>query len=98
LAIFEDLRLRPEDGDGLDSMMAEAAAGMHPLVRVRSNQTGERTYIYISGSDNPRMLIAAFERDEATVIEIKLDAKALARALADPANASHLFRDRANDR
>jgi hypothetical protein len=97
LAIFEDVRLRPEDGAALDGIMAEAAAELHPMVRTRSSR-GERTYIYTGGADNVTMLIATFERDEATVIEIQVDAKALGRALSDPANAGHLFRDGANGR
>jgi hypothetical protein len=99
LAIFEDLRLRPEDGAALDRMMAEAAAGLHLLVRVRSNQEGERTYVYVGGGKNTTMLIATFERDEATVVEVKVDAKSLARVLADPSNAGRSYSKTAsNDR
>ena len=90
LAVFENVHLRPEDGAALDGIMAEAAAGLHPMVKTRSSR-GERTYIYTGGADESTMLIATFDRDEATVIEIRVDAKALARALSDPANAGHVF-------
>ncbi len=90
LALFEDLRIRPEDGADLDRVMAEAAAGLHPMVRARSNRDGERTYVYTDAGFS-KLLIASFERDEATVVQVNLDAKAFFRALADPAHAGGLF-------
>jgi hypothetical protein len=97
LAIFEDLRLRPEDGAALDRMMAEAAAGLKPLVQARSNHGSERTYIYTGGAGNFKMFIATFDRDDATIVEIALDAEALARVLADPARAGRSFAKAASE-
>ena len=84
LAVFENLRLRPEDAESLDRVMAEAAAGLSLIVRTRSNWGRERTYVYAGDAAASRMFIVTFDRDEATIVEVKLNAQALARALANP--------------
>jgi hypothetical protein len=86
LAVFEDMRtLDPEDGQALDRMMAEASAGLHPLVRVRSSRDREWTYIYTGETGKTTtMLIATFERHEATIVEVKLSIGALLKALESP--------------
>ena len=95
LAVFEDLRLRPRDGEVLDRMMAEAAVGLHPIVRSWSD--GERTYVYADATLS-KLLIASFERDQATIVEVKLDPNTLARILADPSKAGRIFGETAWDR
>jgi hypothetical protein len=89
LAVFEDMRpLAQEDGPALDRMMAAASAGLHPLVRVRSNRDREWTYIYTGDAGKTTtMLIATFERSEATIVEVKLSMSALLRALKEPRRA-----------
>jgi hypothetical protein len=86
LAVFEDLRSGSfRDGSELDRLMEQAAAGLRPLVRVRSRRDGEFTYIYTGDfGKNNRMLVASFERDEAAIVELKLDMEALARSLSNP--------------
>ncbi len=91
LAMFEDLRLTPEDGGALDRMMADAAAGLHPMIRTHSDYGRERTYVYTGGAGLSKMFIVSFERDEATIVEVALDSKVLARILADPARAGRAF-------
>jgi hypothetical protein len=93
LAVFEDMRpLSSEDGRALDRMMAEASAGLHPLVRVRSNRDREWTYIYIGDAGKmSTMLIATFERREATIVEVKLSMSALLKALESPRRAGKSF-------
>jgi len=91
LAVFEDLRF---DGDGaaLDRIMADASEGLHPLVRVRSRRDHEWTYIYTGeAGKSAKMLIATFERNEATVIEVQLSIDALLRSLGDPARTGKMF-------
>jgi hypothetical protein len=93
LAVFEDLKF-DADGDGaaLDRIMAEASQGLHPLVRVRSRRDRECTYIYTGeAGKTTKVLIATFERSEATVVEVQVSIDALLRALGDPAQAGKLF-------
>lgn len=91
LAVFEDLKLNA-DGAALDRIMADASEGLHPLVRVRSRRDHEWTYIYTGeAGKTTKMLIATFERNEATVIEVQLSMDALLRSLGDPARTGKLF-------
>ena len=93
LAVFEDLKF-DADGDGaaLDRIMASASEGLHPLVRVRSRRDREWTYIYTGEVGKiTKMLIATFERSEATVVEVQLSMDALVRALGEPARTGKLF-------
>jgi hypothetical protein len=92
LAVFEDLKF-DSDGDGaaLDRIMAEASAGLHPLVRVRSRRDREWTYIYTGEAGKiTQVLIATFERNEASVVEVHLSMDRLLRALGDPARTGEL--------
>ena len=89
IAIFEDLRAVGDDG-ALDRIMRRASEGLTPLVTVRSRRDGESTYIYASGEGKvTRMLIASFERREATIVEVRMDMRQLLRALDDPGSAAH---------
>ena len=93
LAVFENLKF-DADGDGaaLDRIMAEASQGLHPLVRVRSRRDREWTYIYTGeAGKTTKVLIATFERSEATVVEVQVSMDALLRALGDPAQTGKLF-------
>jgi hypothetical protein len=92
LAVFEDLKF-DADGDGaaLDRMMVDASKGLHPLVRVGSRRNHEWTYIYTGDmGKNNRMLIATFERTEATVVEVQLSMDALMKRLQDPASVGRI--------
>jgi hypothetical protein len=93
LAVFEDLKFNTDgDGAALDRIMAGASEGLHPLVRVRSRRDREWTYIYTGeAGKTTKMLVATFERNEATVIEVQLRMDALLRSLGDPARTGKLF-------
>jgi hypothetical protein len=93
LAVFEDLRPLAEDsGEALDRIMAEASTGLHSLVRVRSSRDREWTYIYLGDAGKTTtMLIATFERHEATIVKVKLSVSALLKALEDPRRAGTSF-------
>ncbi|MGA3096685.1 MAG: hypothetical protein ABSF25_09550 [Bryobacteraceae bacterium] len=93
LAVFENLRsMAWEDGQALDGIMAEASAGLHPLVRVRSRRDCEWTYIYTGDAGKTTtMLIAAFERNQATIVEVRLSMDALVNALKEPRRAGKSF-------
>jgi hypothetical protein len=94
LAIFEDLRSSSEDEYPieLDRFMKESTAGgMRPLIRVHS-RNGESTYIYTGeAGKSTRMLIATFQRDEATVIEATVNVDTLVKLLERPEIAGSLF-------
>jgi hypothetical protein len=99
LAVFEGLKDLKSPADGgewrerdhfMDSL---AGANLHPLVRVHSRHAGEATYIFMGPvGKSSRVLIATFERDEATVIEVKANLETLLKSLQDPAHAGHTLR------
>jgi hypothetical protein len=88
MAIFEDLDpSRHPAGAGLDSFMQSvvAAAEFQPFVRVRSNRDGEQTFIYARDKGRMvEMLIVSLERDEAVVMRMRLNPKAISKWLDEP--------------
>ena len=92
LAVFEDLK-SSEAGDWTERdhfMDTIASETLHPLVRVHSRRHGEATYIFMDpAGKSARILIATFERNEATVIEVKADIDKLLESLEEPGNARH---------
>jgi hypothetical protein len=94
LAVFENLRSSSEDEYPieLDRFMRESTAGaIRPLVRVHS-RNGESTYIYTGeAGKSTKILIATFQRDEATVIEATVNVDTLLRMLEKPEIAGDLF-------
>jgi hypothetical protein len=90
LAVFDDLRIRGDrDEAELDHFMQTLySSGLRPLVRVHSRRGGAATYIYAGDAGrSTRLLIAAFDRSEATVIEVKVDANTLMKWINDPDDA-----------
>ena len=82
LAVFENLR-----GDRMDPAKIErvVGGGWKPFVRVHSNRSDETTLIYMRPDGNDtKMLITTIERNEATVIQLKLNPEALQRWLDQP--------------
>ena len=87
LAVFEDLRIHSErDEAELDQFMRGLySSSLHPLVRAHSRRDGSSTYIYAGDAGrSTRMLIAAFDRSEATVIEVKVNVETLMKWINDP--------------
>jgi hypothetical protein len=81
IAMFEDLK----GGEGDSDFMDRLDFGLHRLVRTRSRADGEATYIYAADAGNStRVLVATFESNQATVVEVKADMDALVRLLGDP--------------
>jgi hypothetical protein len=82
LAVFENLP--PSTGDD-DFMSTLKFGGLHPMVQVRSRRDGEATYIFAGDiGKSTELFIATFERNEATVIQVRANMKTLANALKDP--------------
>ena len=75
LAIFDDLKSPPGEQEWAerDRFMDSIGSGkLHPLVRTHSRRDGQATYIFADPSGkSARLLIATFDRNEATVIEVK---------------------------
>ena len=104
LAIFEGLKepQSPEEPAAwrerdrfMDSL---TGPDLRPLVRVHSRRDREATYIFAGpaskSGNSTRVLIATFERDEATVIEVKTNFERLFRSLQDPERAGHTLSNR----
>ena len=94
LAVFEDLKsLGSRDEQELDHFMRDLSSGrLHPLVRVHSRRDGESVYIYAASEGrDTRMLIASFQRDQATVVQVKVDMNALLKWIDSPDEASSFF-------
>ena len=95
LAVFQDLDSSAEYGDqaDLDRLMDRVGNGsLHPLIRVRSRRDGESTYIFTGeAGKSTTMLIATFQRREATVIEVKVSMDTLIETIATPETAGKAF-------
>jgi len=96
LAVFEGLKdlqsaEDPADWRERDHLMdTVASSSLHPMIRVHSRRDGEATYIFMGPSGkSTRLLIATFERNEATVIEVKANIETLMQSLQDPSHAGH---------
>jgi hypothetical protein len=101
LAVFEDLPSpsSPEDRADLDHLMDDICQGrLHPLVVTRSRRSGESTYI-LAGEigKSTDLLIATFERHEATVIEARVDMNTLLKMIGSPGEAHRVFQVDRND-
>jgi hypothetical protein len=92
LAVFQDLKSSPEYGEWKerDRFMDTVFVGeMHPLVRVHSRRNGDATYIFAEpAGKSTRVLVATFERDQATVVEVKVNMSTLVKAIEEPEGAA----------
>ena len=101
LAIFQNLESSPSYGPRaeLDQFMRGlSGSGLHPLVRVHSRGNSESTYIYageLGGST--KMLIATFQRNEATVVEVKVSMDTLLNIVESPKRAGKLSGSEKNE-
>ncbi len=95
LAVFQDLgSSREYDGPAdLERFMDGLSSGrLHPLIRVRSQRSGESTYIYTGDAGkSTKMLIATFQRRQATVIQVKVNMDTLMKTIASPGSAGKSF-------
>jgi hypothetical protein len=91
LAVFENLDSSSSYGQHaeLDQFMRSLSGnGLHPLVRVHSRANDDSTYIYTGEAGrSTRMLIATFQRNGATVIEVKTSMDTLLEMIESPKRA-----------
>jgi hypothetical protein len=97
LAVFEglkDLKSAEDPGEWRERdhfMDTLSGSNLHPLVRVHSRHNAEATYIFMGAANksgkSTRVLIAAFEGDHATVVEVKADIDKLLESLREPEHA-----------
>ncbi len=94
LALFEglkDLKSRDDPDDWRDRdrfMDSLRGPNLHPMVCTHSRANREATYIFMGeASKSTRILIATFEPDQATVIEVKANIDTLLKSLEEPGHA-----------
>jgi hypothetical protein len=93
LAMFDNLPER-NDQSTLDKFMRSlSSSDLHPFVRAVNRHGEEATYI-LTGEvgKSTTMLIATFDRHNATVIEVKVNLDRLMQTLTDPSDACRSFR------
>jgi hypothetical protein len=88
LAVFEHLGNRDREGRNLtESILNAVGRSWKPFVQVRSRRNGreETVLVYMRQQGNEwKLLVTAVEHDEATVVQLLLNADALARWMASP--------------
>jgi hypothetical protein len=97
LAVFENLQSSAgyRDREELDRFMQQVCGGgLQALVVTHSRRDGESNYI-LAGEigQSTKMLIVAFERHEATVVEVRVDISTLLKTIASPDEARRIYRD-----
>jgi len=88
LAVFQHLSDHDRQGRNLSEAILNAVGrSWKPFVQVRSRRNGheETVLVYMRQQGNEwKLLVTAVERDEATVVQLLLNADALARWMASP--------------
>jgi hypothetical protein len=87
-ATFEHLNSSGRAGGDLPRAILEAAgSAWKPFVQVFSRRKGEAETVFVfmrPDGEDCRLLVASVEKTEATVVQMKLNAKALSRWLSEP--------------
>lgn len=95
LAVFDDLdAIDDRDDRELDQFMSELSTGrLRRVVRVHSSRDHEAIYIFADDDDarSTRMLLATFQRDQATVVQVRVDMNELIKWIGSPDEASSFF-------
>ena len=88
LAVFEHLGNHDREGRNLtESILNAVGRSWKPFVQFRSRRNGheETVLVYMRQQGNEwKLLVTAVEHDEATVVQLLLNADALARWMASP--------------
>jgi hypothetical protein len=86
LAVFEDFHPSVPVGDEVrDVVERSLGPDWHLFVRVQSHADGENTLIYANfSSDKMQMLVVNLDRDEATIVQMKLSDRAIKKWIDEP--------------
>ena len=87
VAVFEDENgaFKPSSQEVERIMLSSLGSKWQPFVRVHSPRKGEDTMIYANCSGKEmRMVIAAVERNELTLVRMSIKEKGIIRWMADP--------------
>jgi len=85
LAVFEDHRRRIDPLELEELMQRGTGKGFAPLVRVRSNRSGENVFIYARPRGrNVEMMILVHERDETVLVRLVANAEVAIREFGGP--------------
>ncbi len=88
LAVFENLGDGGRRGRNVpEAIMNAVGRAWKPFVQVRSHHNGQEETVFVYMRQDGRdwkLLVTAIERDEATVVQLRLNADALARWMASP--------------
>jgi hypothetical protein len=91
LAVFDGVRDEWRERDRF--MDTIPGKNLRPFVRTHSHSAGNATYIFLGPegrtAKSTRILIATFEHDSATVIEVQANVEKLLKSLEDPAHAKN---------
>jgi hypothetical protein len=100
LAMFENMPATGADRGELDRFMEQVSReGLHAIVVTHSTRDDESTYILAGDAGkSTRLLIATFDRREATVIEAEVNLETLLRVIGSPDQAHSFFRKDRDDR
>jgi hypothetical protein len=93
LAVFDHLSVRRQDGRDLDQAIQRAVGrGWTPFVQVHSHRHGSDDVVLVymrTEGHNCRLLVTSIERDEATVVQLKLNPEGLQRWISAPQESAH---------
>lgn len=88
IAIFENIHWRDDDDRDMRTVIRRAVGrGWTPFVQVQSRRHGNEELVMVymrPEGNNCRLLVTAIERDEATVVELKLNPDGLKRWVEMP--------------
>ncbi len=101
-AVFEDLDTSagPPDGDFAEIVARAGGPEFRPFVRVQSRREGEQTQVFARPVNHDfELLIVCVERDEATVMRMRLNPERMSEWEDDPAGqARHSTHGAGKDR
>jgi hypothetical protein len=92
LALWED-KSREIDGLEIDRIVQNGIGqGYTPLVRVRSNRSGEHVFVYAKPirGNVVELFVLAHERDETVLVRVTADAAVVARDFTQPRRVTRL--------
>ena len=96
LAVFENLNTRHQDERDLEEAIQRAVGrGWTPFVQVHSRRHGSEDIVLVymrTEGHNCRLLVTSIERDEATVVQLRLNPEGIQRWISSPRESAHSSR------